>query len=135
MSTLLPTYSPLLYVLLTHLCGRCPDKRQFTGNAVNTELLLIIETPFAIISACLPCSLHVLKLAATHISRLLTSLRGLSESMIPTHTAAMSQGQSRNIGMHNTGNFVQLQGTPLADVSTSTPPRKTTGKADLYLSR
>ena len=58
----------------------------YLGDTVTHQLLYISETPVAIISACMPPSLHLLKEVAEKIRHLLTNVTTLQVHLISANS-------------------------------------------------
>ena len=75
------------------------------------------ETPFAIISACIPCSMHLFKKITERVRHLLANgalLLGLATSAPSGNPKAYSAGQQRRSKPHNNDGFVQLDSIAIA---------------------
>ena len=107
----LPVRRPVVCCLSLRLLLLCVDLRFFLGNTVTHQLLYISETPFVIISACVPCSLHIAKEGFREVRRLLASVI-TSRSPVTSTTFATpkvhSQEQLKRSKARDSDGFVQL---------------------------
>ena len=110
---------PLLFAQASSTLYRSKVLTTLVGNTATHQLLFISETPFAIMSACIPCSLHLMNEIARKIRRLSTKVipfQGLATSATSADPKAHSPGRPRRSNLCNSDGFVQLH-----DISTASP--------------